>query len=168
MEEAEALNAAGDNPSAASAAQPAAVAAVRSRGDAPRDIGDYNIELIYSDYSDGDTDLKKAATKKYPDVAEPESTDSASRSAINLAEHSDIFGSFDESDASSQRRSRSLESDRGGGLGQFNDDDGDAVMRQDQDDRTGCGVGNAIDTTQEAKGSGILRVAPEKKAWLPP
>ena len=34
--------------SAASATQPGAVAAAGARGDAPRDIGDYELELIYA------------------------------------------------------------------------------------------------------------------------
>ena len=58
-------------------------------------------------------------------------------------------------------------SDRGGGKGQLNDDDGDAVMHHDQDDRSGRCVGTSTDTKQEARDRGILRVAPEKKTWLP-
>ena len=50
------IDLAGDNWSAASSAQPAAVAVVDSRGDASRDIGDYKLELIYSGDSDGDTE----------------------------------------------------------------------------------------------------------------
>ena len=42
------------------------------------------------------------------------------------------------------------------------------VMRHNQDDRAGCGVGTSIDTTQEARDRDVLRVATEKKAWLPP
>ena len=87
---------------------------------------------------------------------------------MSLAELRDVVGSSDESGAPSPRRSRSLESGRGRGKGQFNDDEGDAVMGHDQDDRTGRGVGTSIDPTQEASDCGILRVAPEKKAWLPP
>ena len=44
----------GDNKSAGSTAQTAAVAAVGSRGDAPRDIRDYGLELIYSGYAPSD------------------------------------------------------------------------------------------------------------------
>ena len=40
-------------------------------------------------------------------------------------------------------------------------------MRQNQDDRAGCGVGISIDTTQEARDRDVLRLAPAKKAWLP-
>ena len=47
-EEAKNLNAAGEIPPAASSTQPAAVAAVGSRGDAPRDIEIYELEIIYS------------------------------------------------------------------------------------------------------------------------
>ena len=65
-EEAKTLYAAGNNPSAASFAQPAAVAAVGSRGDAPPGMGDYELKSIYSGESDGDTDSKKAVTKKDP------------------------------------------------------------------------------------------------------
>ena len=46
--------------SAASASQPAAVAAAGARGDAPRDIGDYELELIKSSESNGETDSKEA------------------------------------------------------------------------------------------------------------
>ena len=63
-EEARTLNAAGDNLSAASSSQPASDTAVGSRGDAPRDIEDYELKLIYSGESDGDTDSKKAAATK--------------------------------------------------------------------------------------------------------
>ena len=95
-------------------------------------------------------------------------SESNSRSTISLAELHDIFGSSDESDAPSPRRSRSLKSNRGGGKSQLNYDYGDAVMRQNQDDRAGRGVGTSIETTQEARDRDVLRVAPEKKAWLPP
>ena len=59
-------------------------AAVGLHGDAPRIIGDYEIELIYSGLLDGNTDSKKATTEKDPEVAKPESTKSASRSAMSL------------------------------------------------------------------------------------
>uniref|UniRef100_M4BZI3 RxLR effector candidate protein n=1 Tax=Hyaloperonospora arabidopsidis (strain Emoy2) TaxID=559515 RepID=M4BZI3_HYAAE len=163
-EEVRTLNAAGDNLSAASSSQPASDTAVGSRGDAPRDIEDYELKLIYSGESDGDTDSKKPATNKVPDSAKPASTKSDSRSAMSLAERRDIFGSSDELDDPSPRRSRSLESDRGRGSGQCNDDNGDAVMCHDQDDRIGHGVGTSIGITQEARDRGILRVAPEREA----
>ena len=41
-------------------------------------------------------------------------------------------------------------------------------MRHNQDDRARRIVGISIDTTQEASDCGVLRVAPGKKAWLPP
>ena len=87
---------------------------------------------------------------------------------MSLAECRDIFGLSDESDDSSSRRSRSLEIDRGVRLGHFNDDDGDAVMRHEQDARTGYGVGTSIETMQEVGDRGILYVSPDKKTWLPP
>ena len=68
-EKANTSDAEGIDSSAASAAQPASVAAVGSRGDEPCDIGDYVLELIYSSELDGDTSLKKTAAKTEPDVA---------------------------------------------------------------------------------------------------
>ena len=41
-------------------------------------------------------------------------------------------------------------------------------MRHNQDDRAERGVSTSIDTTQEARDSDVMRVAPEKKAWVPP
>uniref|UniRef100_M4BYN2 RxLR effector candidate protein n=1 Tax=Hyaloperonospora arabidopsidis (strain Emoy2) TaxID=559515 RepID=M4BYN2_HYAAE len=112
--------------SAASATQPAAVVAARARGDAPRDIGDYELELIYSGESDGQTNSKESKAKEEPELAKPEPTTSASRSALSFADRRDIFGSSDESDPPSPRRSRSAESERS----HWNDLDGDAIMHQ--------------------------------------
>ena len=86
---------------------------------------------------------------------------------MSLAERRDIFRSSNESDAPSPRRNRSLESNHGGGKSQFKEDDSDAEMRHNQDDRAGRGVDTSIDTTQEARDLNVLRVAPKKKAWLP-
>uniref|UniRef100_M4C1G2 Uncharacterized protein n=1 Tax=Hyaloperonospora arabidopsidis (strain Emoy2) TaxID=559515 RepID=M4C1G2_HYAAE len=121
--------------SAASATQPAAVA----RGDAPRDIGDYELELIYSGESDGKTDSKEAKAKEEPDLAKPEPIKSASRSALSLEDRRDIFES-DESDPPSPGRSRSTESE----LSHRNDCDGDAIMHHSPSDRDDPGVGTSI------------------------
>ena len=48
--------------------------AAGSRGDAPHDIGDYELELIYSGESDGETDSKEAKAKEEPELAKPEPT----------------------------------------------------------------------------------------------
>ena len=71
--------------SAASATQPAIAAAADARGDALRDIGDYELELIYSGKSYGATDSKEAKAKDESELAKPEPTKSASRSALSLA-----------------------------------------------------------------------------------
>uniref|UniRef100_M4BFZ6 Uncharacterized protein n=1 Tax=Hyaloperonospora arabidopsidis (strain Emoy2) TaxID=559515 RepID=M4BFZ6_HYAAE len=52
--------------SAASATQPAAATAAGARGDAPRDIGDYELELIYFDESDGEAESKEEKSKEEP------------------------------------------------------------------------------------------------------
>ena len=62
--------------------QPAAVAAAGACGDAPRDIGDYELELIYSGESEGETDSKEAKAKEDPELAKPEPTKSASLEAL--------------------------------------------------------------------------------------
>uniref|UniRef100_M4BLC4 RxLR effector candidate protein n=1 Tax=Hyaloperonospora arabidopsidis (strain Emoy2) TaxID=559515 RepID=M4BLC4_HYAAE len=99
------------------------VAAADAHGDAPRD-GDYELELIYSGESDGETDSKEAKAKDEPELAKLESTKSASRSALSLADRRDIFGSSDASDPPSPRPSRSAESEKGHGFGHWNDLDG--------------------------------------------
>ena len=70
-EEAKTLNAAGDNPPATLSSHPVVVDAVSSRGVSPRDIEEYELELIYSGESDGDTESKKPAAVPEPDVAKP-------------------------------------------------------------------------------------------------
>uniref|UniRef100_M4C4S6 Uncharacterized protein n=1 Tax=Hyaloperonospora arabidopsidis (strain Emoy2) TaxID=559515 RepID=M4C4S6_HYAAE len=110
--------------SAASATQPALVAAAGARGDAPRDIGNYELKLIYSGESNGEIDSKEAKAKDEPGLAKPEPTKLAFRSALILADRLDILGSSDESDPLSPRRSRSAESEKGHGFGYHNDLDG--------------------------------------------
>ena len=73
------FNAAGDNPPASSSTQSAAIAAVDLRGDASRDIGDYELELIYSGEPDGDTDSKKTVMNTESDVSKSEPNKSYSR-----------------------------------------------------------------------------------------
>ena len=48
--------------------------AAGARGDAPRDIGDYELELIHSGESDGETESKEAKAKDEPELAKPEPT----------------------------------------------------------------------------------------------
>ena len=56
------------------AADVSSSAAAGARGDASRDIGDYELELIYSGVSDGETDSKEAKAKDDPVLAELEPT----------------------------------------------------------------------------------------------
>ena len=118
------MNAAGENLRASSSAG--------LRGDAPRGLEVYGLEPINSGEPDG-INSTNADAKTEP-------SKSVWRSAMSLTEHRDNFGSSDESDASSPRRSCSLESNQGGGKSQSNYDDGDAVMRHNQNDRAGRGV----------------------------
>ena len=60
-EGAKTLNAAGNSLPSASSTQLAVVAAVGPRGNAPRDIGYNELELIYSCESDGGTDSTRTA-----------------------------------------------------------------------------------------------------------
>ena len=53
------------------AADVSSSAAAGARGDAPRDIGDYELELIYSGESDGETDLKETKAKDEAELAKP-------------------------------------------------------------------------------------------------
>uniref|UniRef100_M4BMQ4 RxLR effector candidate protein n=1 Tax=Hyaloperonospora arabidopsidis (strain Emoy2) TaxID=559515 RepID=M4BMQ4_HYAAE len=122
--------------------------AAGARGDAPRDIGDYELELIYSGESDGETDSKEAKAKEEPELAKPEPTKSASRSALSLADCRDISGSSDESDPPSSRRSRSIESE----ISHRNDLDGDAIMHHSPSTRMIL--------------VSVLLLTPDKRLWI--
>ena len=87
------------NSSAASALQPAAVAFLGSRGDAPLYIEDCEVKLIYPGESDNDSDSKKAdEAKSKPEAAKLKLTESALRGSMSIGERRDAFGTSDESD----------------------------------------------------------------------
>uniref|UniRef100_A0AAV1UFR2 Uncharacterized protein n=1 Tax=Peronospora matthiolae TaxID=2874970 RepID=A0AAV1UFR2_9STRA len=66
------MNEEGNNPFVAISGQITAVAAVGRRSNALRDIGDYQLKLVYSGEPDGDTDSRKSAPKKESEVFKAE------------------------------------------------------------------------------------------------
>ena len=102
--------------SADSTIQPAAVTtAVTRHGSTTLD--EYELGLIYSGESDPESESKETHTSKEPEPAKPEPARSRSDNALTKERRLDLFGLSDESDFPSPRRSRSVESVRGGGSG---------------------------------------------------
>uniref|UniRef100_A0AAV1U2F6 Uncharacterized protein n=1 Tax=Peronospora matthiolae TaxID=2874970 RepID=A0AAV1U2F6_9STRA len=69
-----------------------------------------------------------------------------------------IFGSSDESDESSPKRRRSRSRDSGANSG----------VGSPIDTTSQRGASTSVGTSQEERGRSVLRLAPEKKAWMPP
>uniref|UniRef100_A0AAV1UTI5 Uncharacterized protein n=1 Tax=Peronospora matthiolae TaxID=2874970 RepID=A0AAV1UTI5_9STRA len=69
-----------------------------------------------------------------------------------------IFGSSDESDEPSPKRRRSRSLDSGAHIG----------VGSPMDTTSQRGASSSVGTSQEERGRSVLRLAPEKKAWMPP
>uniref|UniRef100_A0AAV1VCL6 Uncharacterized protein n=1 Tax=Peronospora matthiolae TaxID=2874970 RepID=A0AAV1VCL6_9STRA len=86
------------------------------------------------------------------------SSQTASKRGMDDALRRSIFGSSDESDEPSPKRRRSRSRDSGA----------DSGVGSPMDTTSQRGANTSVGTSQEERDRNVLRLAPEKKAWMPP
>ena len=134
-----------DNSSSASANQSVAPAATDS-GVVDTDMFDqYELGVSYDPEPDKESGSKAGETKP-----PAKGMDDATRRSI--------FGSSDESDPPSPKRKRSRSRDRSVSSG----------VGSPTDTTSQRGAGTSVGISQEERDRNVLRLAPEKKAWMPP
>uniref|UniRef100_A0AAV1V229 Uncharacterized protein n=1 Tax=Peronospora matthiolae TaxID=2874970 RepID=A0AAV1V229_9STRA len=144
--DAEAETAATDVSSVAEATQPVPLGDAGAGHEDTHVFTEYELGVSYSpDTEDGS--ISTAIESKPP-----------AKRGMDDAMHRSIFGSSDESDEPSPKRRRSRSRDSGANSG----------VGSPTDTTTQRGASTSVGTSQEERDSNVLRLAPEKKAWMPP
>uniref|UniRef100_A0AAV1U6F3 Uncharacterized protein n=1 Tax=Peronospora matthiolae TaxID=2874970 RepID=A0AAV1U6F3_9STRA len=144
--DAEAETTATDVPSVAEATQPVSLGDAGARHEDTHVFSEYELGVSYSpDTEDGS--VSTAIETKQP----------AKRSMDDAMRRS-IFGSSDESEEPSPKRRRSRSRDSGANSG----------VGSPIDATSQRGASPSVGTSQEERDGSVLRLAPEKKEWMPP
>uniref|UniRef100_A0AAV1VLK7 Uncharacterized protein n=1 Tax=Peronospora matthiolae TaxID=2874970 RepID=A0AAV1VLK7_9STRA len=144
--DAEAETAATDVSSVAETTQPVSRGDAGARHEDTHVFTEYELGVSYSpDTEDGS--VSKAVETKPP-----------AKRGMDDAMRRSIFGSSDSSDEPSPKRRRSRSQDSGANSG----------VGSPIDTTSQRGASTSVGTSQEERDRNVLRLAPEKKAWMPP
>uniref|UniRef100_A0AAV1UKD7 Uncharacterized protein n=1 Tax=Peronospora matthiolae TaxID=2874970 RepID=A0AAV1UKD7_9STRA len=144
--DAEAETTATDVSSVAEATQPVSPGDAGARHEGTHVFTEYELGVSYSpDTEDGS-------------VTKAIETDPPAKRGMDDAMRRSIFGSSDESDEPSPKRRRSKSQDSGAHSG----------FSSPMDTTSQRGASTSVGTSQEERDRSVLRLATEKKAWLPP
>uniref|UniRef100_A0AAV1TEX9 Uncharacterized protein n=1 Tax=Peronospora matthiolae TaxID=2874970 RepID=A0AAV1TEX9_9STRA len=144
--DAEAETTATDVPSVAAATQPVSPGDAGAGHEDTRVFTEYELGVSYSPDTD-DGSVSTAIESKPP-----------AKRGMDDALRRSIFGSSDESDEPSPKRRRSRSRDSGAKSG----------VGSPMDTTSQRGASTSVGTSQEERDRNVLRLAPEKKAWMPP
>uniref|UniRef100_A0AAV1UXX7 Uncharacterized protein n=1 Tax=Peronospora matthiolae TaxID=2874970 RepID=A0AAV1UXX7_9STRA len=144
--DAEAETTATDVPSVAEATQPVSLDDAGAGHEDTRVFTEYELGVSYSPDTD-DGSVSTAIESKPP-----------AKRGMDDALRRSIFGSSDESDEPSPKRRRSRSRDSGANSG----------VGSPMDTTSQRGASPSVGTSQEERDRNVLRLAPEKKAWMPP
>uniref|UniRef100_A0AAV1VHE8 Uncharacterized protein n=1 Tax=Peronospora matthiolae TaxID=2874970 RepID=A0AAV1VHE8_9STRA len=144
--DAEAETAATDVSSVAKASQPVSPGDAGARHEDTHVFTEYEVGVSYS------PDTEEGSVSKAFETKPP------SKRGMDDATRRSIFGSSDESDEPSPKRRRSRSQDSGAHSG----------VGSPIDTTSQRGASTSVGTSQEERDRSVLRLAPEKKAWLPP
>uniref|UniRef100_A0AAV1U1R1 Uncharacterized protein n=2 Tax=Peronospora matthiolae TaxID=2874970 RepID=A0AAV1U1R1_9STRA len=144
--DAEAETTATDIPSVAESTQPVSPGDAGAGHEDTRVFTEYELGVSYSPDTD-DGSVSTAIESKPP-----------AKRGMDDALRRSIFGSSDESDEPSPKRRRSRSRDSGANSG----------VVSPMDTTSQRGASPSVGTLQEERDRNVLRLAPEKKAWMPP
>uniref|UniRef100_A0AAV1V1J1 Uncharacterized protein n=1 Tax=Peronospora matthiolae TaxID=2874970 RepID=A0AAV1V1J1_9STRA len=142
----EAETTATDVPSVAESTQPVSPGDAGAGHEDTRVFTEYELGVSYSPDTD-DGSVSTAIESKPP-----------AKRGMDDALRRSIFGSSDESDEPSPKRRRSRSRDSGANSG----------VVSPMDTTSQRGASTSVGTSQEERDRNVLRLAPEKKAWMPP